>query len=248
LALVLPEGQRGNELDKTLVIIPTFNEAQQIAATIRAVLDQEASVSILVVDDNSPDGTSGIVETFAEADSRVSLLRRDSRLGLGRAYLAGFEWGFGQGFDFIVEMDADGSHQARDLSSLLKAASSADLVIGSRWVAGGQVRNWPTIRKMISRVGNSYAKFMLGTKIQDMTSGFRVFRAHFLQELVAEPVSSHGYSFQVELAFRASQKGRVIERPITFVERINGKSKMTLAIVFEALTKVTLWGLRRFFS
>jgi dolichol-phosphate mannosyltransferase len=145
-------------------------------------------------------------------------------------------------------MDADGSHRAVDLVKLLSLSSDSDLVIGSRWVAGGEVQNWAAIRVLISKAGNRYARFMLGTNILDMTSGFRVFRSEFLQKLVSEPVSSHGYSFQVELAYRASKSGKVIEESITFVERVDGKSKMTLAIVFEALTKVTFWGLKRIFS
>jgi dolichol-phosphate mannosyltransferase len=145
-------------------------------------------------------------------------------------------------------MDSDGSHRAKDLALLLEASKTADLVIGSRWISGGEVENWPFIRKLISRIGNRYAKTMLGTKIWDMTSGFRVYRAEFLQKLVTESVSSHGYSFQVELAYRASKAGSVVEVPITFVERVNGKSKMTLASVLEALTKVTFWGIKRVFS
>jgi dolichol-phosphate mannosyltransferase len=144
-------------------------------------------------------------------------------------------------------MDADGSHRPKDLLELLSKAEGADLVIGSRWVLGGKVLNWPLIRQLISKIGNGYARFMLGTKIRDMTSGFRVFRADFLKELISEEVSSQGYSFQVELAYRASLQGKVIEVPIVFVERIDGKSKMTLAIVLEALAKVTYLGLKRVF-
>ncbi len=233
---------------KTLIVIPTYNEAQQIASTIQAVRGEQPAVSILVVDDNSPDGTHRIVSEIVAREPRVSLLHRDQKKGLGLAYLAGFEWGFEKGFELIVEMDADGSHLASDLGALLEASKNADLVIGSRWIAGGQVQNWPALRRFVSRFGNSYARFLLGTKIFDMTSGFRVYRASFLKQLVAKQVSSHGYSFQVELAFRASELGVVSERPITFVERINGKSKMTLGIVLEALTKVTFWGLKRIFS
>ncbi len=232
---------------KTLVVIPTYNEALTIRETVVEVLNLLPTVSVLVVDDNSPDGTSKIVSVLAENEPRLDLLSRPDKKGLGLAYLAGFEWGFERSFDFIVEMDADGSHRAIDLQSLLDAAPDADLVIGSRWIAGGEVQNWPAHRKFVSKFGNSYAKFMLGTKIQDMTSGFRVYRANFLQTLLERQVSSHGYSFQVELAYLASKLGVVIERPITFVERVNGKSKMTLAIVLEALTKVTFWGLKRLF-
>jgi dolichol-phosphate mannosyltransferase len=233
---------------KYLVVIPTYNEAKTIAKTLTEVLGLDANLSILVVDDSSPDGTQAIVKDSFGSDPRVNLLVRSAKQGLGIAYLEGFEWAFGRDYDFIVEMDADGSHRAQDLTKLLEASLAADLVIGSRWVFGGEVLNWQASRAFISKIGNRYAKFMLGTSILDMTSGFRVYRAEFLEQLVAEPVSSHGYSFQVELAYRASKLGKVTEVPITFVERLGGKSKMTLAIVLEALTKVTFWGLKRVFS
>ena len=233
---------------RTLVVIPTYNESETVVETLTRVLALKPELFVLVVDDSSPDGTSAKVLEEFSSEPRVKLLVREAKEGLGIAYLSGFEWAFDNGFDYIVEMDADGSHRTEDLSKLLLQSTSADLVIGSRWVSGGQVRNWPAIRRLISRVGNRYAKLMLGTKIVDMTSGFRVYKANFLRELVSEPVSSHGYSFQVELAYRASQRGLVLEVPITFVERVNGESKMTLAIVLEALTKVTFWGLKRIFS
>jgi dolichol-phosphate mannosyltransferase len=233
---------------KYLVVIPTYNEAKTITRTIKEVLSINADLSILVVDDSSPDGTRAIVQEGFGSEPRVNLLVRNSKQGLGVAYLDGFNWAFSRGFDFIIEMDADGSHRAEDLVKLLSSSLETDLVIGSRWIAGGEVLNWPVIRVLISKVGNRYAKLMLGTNISDMTSGFRVFRAEFLKNLVSEPVSSHGYSFQVELAYRASKLGRVVEVPISFVERVDGKSKMTLAIVLEALTKVTFWGLKRIFS
>jgi glycosyltransferase involved in cell wall biosynthesis len=233
---------------KYLVVIPTYNEAETILETVSLVLVQKSDIEVLVVDDSSPDATGSIVTDAFRNQSRVHLLTRKQKQGLGIAYLDGFQWAFSQGFDFVVEMDADGSHLASNLELLLEASSTADLVIGSRWIDGGQVKNWPWIRKLVSRFGNRYAKAMLGTKILDMTSGFRVYRAKFLQQLVSEPVSSHGYSFQVELAYRASNAGLVSEVPITFVERVSGKSKMTLAIVLEALTKVTFWGIKRIFS
>jgi dolichol-phosphate mannosyltransferase len=233
---------------KYLVVIPTYNEAKTITRTIKEVLSINADLSILVVDDSSPDGTRAIVQEGFGSEPRVNLLVRNSKQGLGVAYLDGFNWAFSRGFDFIIEMDADGSHRAEDLVKLLSSSLQADLVIGSRWIAGGEVLNWPAVRVLISKVGNRYAKLMLGTNISDMTSGFRVFRAEFLKNLVSEPVSSHGYSFQVELAYRASKLGRVVEVPISSVERVDGKSKMTLAIVLEALTKVTFWGLKRIFS
>ena len=233
---------------KYLVVIPTYNEAQMIVETVSLVLAVKPELSVLVVDDTSPDGTAAKVRESFAGQPRVHLLTRSQKQGLGLAYLEGFQWAFSEGFDFVVEMDADGSHRASDLASLVEASNSADLVIGSRWVRGGEVENWPWFRKLISRIGNRYAKAMLGTEILDMTSGFRVYRVKFLQQLVSKPVSSHGYSFQVELAYRASRTGSVVEVPITFVERVNGKSKMTLAIVLEALTKVTFWGIRRVFS
>jgi glycosyltransferase involved in cell wall biosynthesis len=233
---------------KYLVVIPTYNEAETIVETLSLVLAVKPELSVLVVDDSSPDGTGFIVRDAFANQSRVHLLTREQKQGLGLAYLEGFQWAFSEGFDFVVEMDADGSHRASDLALLLEASNAVDLVIGSRWIHGGAVENLPWFRKLISRIGNRYAKAMLGTEISDMTSGFRVYRAKFLQQLVSEPVSSHGYSFQVELAYRASRTGSVVEVPITFVERVNGKSKMTLAIVLEALTKVTFWGIKRVFS
>lgn len=232
---------------KYLVVIPTYNEAETITKTLSEVLGLDADLSILVVDDSSPDRTRAIVEEGFGSDPRITILSRKAKQGLGLAYMAGFESAFSREFDYIIEMDADGSHQPKDLMKLLQSSPDADLVIGSRWVTGGEVLNWPWLRRLISRTGNRYAKFMLGTQILDMTSGFRVYRTKFLQELVSEPVSSHGYSFQVELAYRASKRGLVTEVPITFVERVNGKSKMTLAIVLEALTKVTFFGLKRLF-
>ena len=233
---------------KYLVVIPTYNEAPTITKIVPEILELNSDLSILIVDDSSPDGTQAIVREIFSSEPRVNLLVRSMKEGLGLAYLAGFEWAFSREFDFIVEMDADGSHRPEDLLKLLKSSSGADLVIGSRWIDGGEVLNWPWLRRLISRTGNRYAKLMLGTKILDMTSGFRIYRTKFLQELVAQPVSSHGYSFQVELAYRASKLGQVIEEPITFVERVEGESKMTLAIVLEALAKVTFWGVKRFFS
>ena len=233
---------------KYLVVIPTYNEAEAILETVNRVLALKPELSVLVVDDSSPDGTGEIVREAFATESRVELLTRKQKQGLGLAYLEGFHLSFTKDFDAVVEMDADGSHRTQDLALLLEASKTADLVIGSRWISGGEVENWPLIRKLISRIGNRYAKSMLGTEILDMTSGFRVYRTKFLQQLVAESVSSHGYSFQVELAYRASKAGVVVEVPITFVERVNGESKMTLAIVLEALTKVTFWGIKRVFS
>ncbi len=228
-----------------LVVIPTFNEASTIIGTLRNLFELHPEVSVLVVDDSSPDGTAALVRQLGDEQRNLFVLERPRKQGLGVAYLAGFRWGFEKGFDQIVEMDADGSHRAEDLSKLLNAVQHADLVIGSRWILGGQVINWSALRKLVSKVGNRYAKSVLRTEIYDMTSGFRIYQAEFLKQLLSENVSSHGYSFQVELAYRASRQGKVLEVPITFVERSSGESKMTLAIVFEALTKVTFWGLKR---
>jgi dolichol-phosphate mannosyltransferase len=233
---------------KTLVVMPTYNEAQSLASTVEGLLNQISDVDVLIVDDNSQDGTSAIADTLAHKHNRVEALHRPEKLGLGPAYLDGFSFAFARGYEVVVEMDADGSHRAEDLPAILHAATKADLVIGSRWVSGGSVQNWPLTRQLLSKFGNLYARLMLGTVIKDMTSGFRAYRAKFLQDLVSDPVSSQGYSFQVELAYRASLLGEVAEVPITFVERAEGRSKMTLRIVFEALLKIQLWGIKRIFA
>ncbi len=233
---------------KTLVVMPTFNEAKSLASTIEGLLNTLPHVEIMVVDDNSKDGTSEIADSLALKHKEVSVLHRPAKQGLGPAYIEGFRYAISKGYQLICEMDADGSHQAIDLSRMLAAAPEADLVIGSRWIAGGSVQNWPVSRLALSRFGNLYARLMLGTRIFDMTSGFRVYKSEFLEKLISSPVSSQGYSFQVELAFRASRIGVVKEVPIAFIERAEGKSKMTLAIVIEALLKIQLWGIKRIFG
>lgn len=233
---------------KTLVVMPTYNEAQSLASTVEGLLAEVISVDILIVDDNSQDGTAKIADALSMTHSRVAVLHRESKQGLGPAYIDGFGHAFANGYETVVEMDADGSHQANDLVRILLAAKDADVIIGSRWIPGGSVRNWPIPRLLLSRFGNLYARVMLGTHIFDMTSGFRAYKASFLQDLISSPVSSQGYSFQVELAYRAAKSGIVKEVPITFVERAEGRSKMTLGIVFEALVKIQLWGVRRLFG
>ena len=233
---------------KTLVVMPTYNEAKSITRTVEELLSVVEGVDVLIVDDNSPDGTARIADSLALGNPRVKVLHRSRKQGLGPAYLDGFNRAFDNKYDTVVEMDADGSHRAEDLSKLLVGIQHADLVIGSRWIAGGSVQNWPLSRMFLSRFGNLYARVMLGTGIRDMTSGFRAYRADFLKKLIADPVSSQGYSFQVELAYRAAKTGQVTEVPITFVERTEGSSKMTLRIVFEALVKIQLWAFRRLFS
>jgi apolipoprotein N-acyltransferase len=247
-----PENLEFSEVDrkaalKTLVIMPTYNEAQNIGNIAGHLLATVSEVDLLIVDDNSPDGTGDIADAMAAENPRVHVLHRTEKNGLGPAYLAGFAWGFEQGYEYLVEMDADGSHRAEDLINMLAVAPNNDLVIGSRWVRGGKVVNWPVSRQLISRTGNLYARIMLGAGIRDITAGFRVFRASFLQSLDLQSIASAGYSFQVEMAWRCFKaKARIQEVPITFVERAIGYSKMSNKIVFEALWRVTQWGFERF--
>ncbi|MEO0027139.1 MAG: hypothetical protein RL716_470 [Actinomycetota bacterium] len=227
----------------TLVIMPTFNEIENLEWAVGQINLFAPEVEILIVDDSSPDGTGVLADKLAENLANVNVLHRDQKDGLGAAYLAGFSWAISKGFEYVVEMDADGSHRAVDLPKLLARASKADLVIGSRWISGGEVENWPWYRKAISRFGNTYARFMLQTGIKDMTAGFRVFKVSFLKQLHLDGVAARGYAFQVEMALRSHRAGGVIlEVPITFVERTRGASKMTTAIVLEALWLVTKWG------
>lgn len=225
---------------KTLVIMPTFNEIESLAASVAELRKISSPVDLLIVDDNSPDGTGELANSLKDQNTHV--LHRSTKAGLGAAYLDGFNWAISNGYEQIVQMDADGSHRAADLSKLLKLAASADLVIGSRWVAGGAVQNWPWYRKAISRLGNFYAKFMLRSNVNDMTAGYRVYKASFLKRLDLTGVASRGYAFQVEMTLRTLRaRGVIVEEPITFVERTNGASKMTTAIVLEALWLVTKW-------
>jgi dolichol-phosphate mannosyltransferase len=227
----------------TLVIMPTYNEAQSISEIVRNLVNTVSEIDLLIVDDNSPDGTGKIADEIAAANPRVSVLHRTEKSGLGPAYLAGFAWAFERDYEFVVEMDADGSHRSQDLPNLLVRAPFNDLVIGSRWVKGGKVVNWPVSRQIISRTGNTYARLMLRTGVRDITAGFRVYRASFLKSLDLANIASAGYSFQVELAWRTFKaKGRIKEIPITFVERAQGNSKMSNRIVLEALWRVTKWG------
>jgi dolichol-phosphate mannosyltransferase len=228
-----------------LVLIPTYNEIESIASLLARVRAAVPEADVLVIDDGSPDGTGDLVDAAAATDPAVSVLHRTAKDGLGRAYLAGFAIARERGYDFVVEIDADGSHDPADLPAMIALArAGADLVIGSRWVPGGAVRNWPLVRQLISRGGNTYARIALRSRIRDITAGFRVFRTTALSRLDATSVSSQGYCFQVEVAWRIERAGlSVVEHPITFVERENGESKMHTGIVAEALLRVTQWGI-----
>ena len=225
---------------KTLVIMPTYNEIESLEGSVLALRKLAEQIDLLIVDDNSPDGTGQLADSLKNKTTYV--LHRSTKDGLGAAYLDAFGWAISNGYDLIVQMDADGSHLAKDLPRLLAQSQNADLVIGSRWVPGGSVENWPWYRKGISQIGNFYARFMLRSKAHDMTAGYRVYKATFLKTLDLGGVASRGYAFQVEMTLRTMRAGGVIvEVPITFVERIQGASKMTTAIVLEALWLVTKW-------
>ncbi|MGH2784074.1 MAG: polyprenol monophosphomannose synthase [Actinomycetota bacterium] len=231
---------------KGLVILPTFNEAGTIAEVIDRVLASTPDVDVLVVDDASPDGTGEIADRIAAGESRVGVLHRPAKGGLGPAYLAGFRHGLARGYDAFIEMDSDLSHDPADVARLLAGAADADLVIGSRYVPGGATVNWSPFRKRLSRAGTRYAKTMLGLPLSDATSGFRCYRRALLEALPLEEIRSEGYAFQIELAWRTWTMGfRLQELPIVFTERREGASKMSRAIVVEALWRVTIWAARR---
>jgi dolichol-phosphate mannosyltransferase len=233
------------DLGKILVIIPTYNEIENIARITGRVRAAVPEAHILVADDNSPDGTGQAADDLAAEDPNLQVLHRKGKEGLGAAYLAGFRWGIDNGYDVLVEMDADGSHQPEQLPRLLTALRGADLVLGSRWVPGGSVVNWPKSREFLSRGGSTYSRLMLRVPIRDVTGGYRAFRKQTLLGLGMSEVASQGYCFQVDLAWRAVRAGfRVTEVPITFVEREFGASKMSGNIVGEALKLVTTWGIQ----
>jgi dolichol-phosphate mannosyltransferase len=231
------------DLGRIVVIIPTYNERENlplITARLRAAVPE---AHVLVADDNSPDGTGAIADDLVAADDHVHVMHRRGKEGLGAAYLAGFDWALDNGYDVVVEMDADGSHQPEQLPRLLDALRGADLVLGSRWVPGGSVVNWPKSREALSRGGSLYTRMMLGVPMKDATGGYRAFRADTLRRIDLTGVESAGYCFQVELGWRAVKAGlRVREVPIDFVERELGDSKMSQKIVVEALWRVTVWG------
>jgi len=228
---------------KTLVVLPTYNERENIRSIIPAIFKATPDVEVLVADDNSPDGTQDVVRGLQEQYSALHLLARPGKQGLGRAYLAGFRWGLERGFEALVQMDADFSHRPMDLPKLLAALGSHDFVVGSRWVPGGNTVNWSLSRKMISRGGSFYARQILRYPLRDWTGGFNGWKAATLLKIGLDSVRSEGYSFQIELKYRASRLGaHGIEIPIIFEERQSGQSKMSSRIVFEALHRV--WGMR----
>jgi dolichol-phosphate mannosyltransferase len=231
------------DLGRILVIIPTYNERENLERIVSRTRDSVPEAHIVVADDNSPDGTGDIADALVAIDDHIHVLHRAGKEGLGAAYLSGFAWAIDQGYDVLVEMDADGSHQPEQLPKLLAALRNADVVLGSRWVNGGSVVNWPKHREFLSRGGNLYTRAMLGIPLHDATGGYRAFRADALRTLDLSDVESKGYCFQVDMAWRAVRSGlRVVEVPIEFVERELGDSKMNQKIVTEALWRVTQWG------
>jgi len=231
-------------VQRVLVIIPTYNEAPNLPAILDRVRDSVPEAEVLVVDDASPDGTGRLADERAADDGHVHVLHRTAKAGLGAAYVAGFRWGLARGYDALVEMDADGSHAPEQLPALLARLDTADLVLGSRWVPGGSVVDWPRRRELLSRGGNAYARVLLALPVRDATGGFRAYRRAVLDSLDLDDISSQGYCFQVDLVLRAVRGGfTVAEVPIRFVERAAGTSKMDRSIVTEALWRVTVWGL-----
>ncbi|MGH3982566.1 MAG: polyprenol monophosphomannose synthase [Pseudonocardiaceae bacterium] len=247
--------QRGGHVEgvgRTVVVIPTYDERATLPTVLRRLSQAVPEAHVLVVDDDSPDGTGALADELAAADGRIHVLHRAAKTGLGAAYVAGFRWALQRGYDVVVEMDADGSHAPEDLPRLMQALvdtsreAGADVVLGSRYVPGGRVVNWPQYRQWLSRGGNYYSRVALGIGIHDVTGGFRAYRRRVLECLDLSTVASQGYCFQVDLAWRAVRAGfTVLEIPITFTEREQGQSKMNGTIVREALWRVTVWGVQR---
>ncbi|MDQ4149947.1 MAG: polyprenol monophosphomannose synthase [Actinomycetota bacterium] len=230
---------------RPLLVIPTYNERGGIEDLLNLVMSVHPTLEVLVVDDSSPDGTGEVVEELAAQHERIDVLHRHSKLGLGSAYVDGFLLGLERDFDLFLEMDADMSHDPADLPRLIGAAGSADLVIGSRYVTEGQVLGWSSARHLLSRCANTYARWLLSFPIKDSTSGFRCYRRELLEAIELKTVTSEGYAFQIDLAYRAWRLGfEVVEIPITFKERRAGQSKMSQDIIVEGVVSVTKWGLR----
>lgn len=227
-----------------VVVIPTYNEAETIRKAVSETLAADVRLDVLVVDDNSPDGTGHIADELASGDQRVKVLHRETKEGLGPAYIAGYRWAIENNYEFLVGMDADGSHRAADLPKLLRASRDADLVIGSRYVPGAEILNWPFHRLLLSRFGNWYARTLLGSKVRDITAGFRVYRVDVLRRLDLGSIQARGYAFQINLTQMVAKVDcKIVEVPITFIERTLAKSKMTKRIVFEAFWLVLKWAL-----
>lgn len=236
---------RTPDVGRTVVVVPTYNEVDNLGWVVQRLRRAVPAADVLVVDDGSPDGTGELADRLAAGDAQVRVLHRTEKAGLGAAYLHGFEVALKRGYDVIGEMDADGSHQPEQLPALLAALEDADLVLGSRWVPGGSVVNWPLPRRALSRGGNLYTRLLLGIPVRDATGGYRLFRRTALEAIDLGSVRSVGYCFQADLAWRAVEAGlRVREVPIEFVERVRGESKMSPSVAVESLARITGWGLR----
>jgi dolichol-phosphate mannosyltransferase len=231
-------------MPRALIVVPTYNERDNVGGIVGSLLGGLPGAELLFVDDNSPDGTGALLDELAAGDPRVHVMHRAGKLGLGTAYIEGFGWGLARGYDYLFEMDADGSHDPRYLPQMFALAEDgADVVVGSRYVPGGGTENWGVRRKLISRGGSLYARTVLGIEVRDVTAGFMCWRRRALEAIDLSTITSNGYSFQIEMKYRAIQKNlRVVETPIIFVDRRVGQSKMSRAIFIEALIKV--WGLR----
>ncbi|MGV1034580.1 MAG: polyprenol monophosphomannose synthase [Microbacteriaceae bacterium] len=240
----IPESGAG-----ALVIIPTYNERDNLPIIIGKVFHAVPEANILVMDDGSPDGTGELANEMADADSRISVIHREGKLGLGSAYLAGFAEGIRRGYEFLIELDADGSHPPEKLPEMLGVAAadpSIGLVIGSRWTQGGQVVDWPKRREVLSRGANTYARVMLGIEVKDATAGYRVYRSSLIESMDLRDIDSKGYCFQIDMTLRSVDAGtKIVEVPITFKDRELGQSKMSGSIIAEAMQKVTVWGIQR---
>jgi dolichol-phosphate mannosyltransferase len=239
-----PRGAR--EIEPVLVVIPTYNERENLGPILDRLQKVLPDVHVLVVDDGSPDGTGELADERAAANDHVHVMHRTEKAGLGAAYIAGFRWGLAREYKTIVEMDADGSHAPEDLPRLLDAVGDADLAIGSRYVPGGAVVNWPLKRQVLSRGANIYSQVALGMRTRDITAGFRAYRRPVLEKLALDEVNSHGYCFQIDLTLRTADAGfEIVEVPITFTEREIGESKMDGSIIREAFLRVATWGVER---
>ncbi|HEY0448142.1 polyprenol monophosphomannose synthase [Actinophytocola sp.] len=235
-----------DQLEPVLVVIPTYNERDNLEPIVTRLHAALPKAHVLVVDDGSPDGTGELADELAKSNGRMHVMHRTEKNGLGAAYVAGFRWGLDRDYAVLVEMDADGSHAPEDLPRILDALTDADLAIGSRYVPGGKVVNWPARREFFSRGANLYSRLALGASVKDITAGFRAYRRVVLEKIRIDNVASQGYCFQIDLGWRTIEAGfTVVEVPITFTEREHGVSKMTGDVIREALIRVTKWGLRR---